>query len=119
MLFRSVQPGALNLNHDPRNGREYFNTSLFSLQPLGTPGTAARRLFYGPGIQNFDVALSKSVSFGDTRSLQFRLETFNTFNHAQFFGPASVNGEITSGAFGQVVGANAPRLVQLGAKLVF
>jgi hypothetical protein len=48
-----------------------------------------------------------------------RLETFNTFNHAQFFGPASVNGEITSASFGQVVNADAPRLVQLGAKLAF
>ena len=35
----------------------------------------------------------------------------------QCFGPASVNGEITSSAFGQVVSADAPRLVQLGAKL--
>jgi hypothetical protein len=102
-----VRPGSLNLNHDPRNGLPYFNTSLFSLQPLGQPGTAARRMFYGPGVDNFDMALSKAISMGESRSLQFRLETFNTFNHAQFFGPTSVNGEITSDAFGQVVGAAA------------
>jgi hypothetical protein len=30
-----------------------------------------------------------------------------------------VNGEITSAAFGQVVSADAPRLVQLGAKFSF
>jgi hypothetical protein len=97
----------------------YFNTSLFSLQPLGTPGTAPRRLFYGPGIANFDIALSKVVRFDESKSLQIRLETFNTFNHVQFFGPASVNGEITSSAFGQVVSADPPRLVQLGLKLYF
>ncbi len=114
-----VQPGSLNLNHDPRNGQPYFNTSLFGLQPLGTPGTAARRLFYGPGTENFDVALSKSVRLTEATSLQFRLETFNTFNHAQFFGPASVNGEITSSAFGQVLGAAAPRLVQAALKITF
>jgi hypothetical protein len=51
--------------------------------------------------------------------LQLRLETFNTFNHAQFFGPASVDGEITSSAFGQVVSADSPRLVQLAAKIRF
>ena len=44
-----MQSGPLDLNHNPRNGLPYFNTSLFSLQPLGTPGTAPRRLFYGPG----------------------------------------------------------------------
>lgn len=114
-----LQPGALNLNRDPRNGLAYFNTSLFSLQPLGTPGTAPRRLFYGPGMQNFDMALSKIIRLGEARSLQFRLEAFNAFNHTQFFGPASVNGEITSSAFGQVVSAAAPRLVQLGVRLAF
>ncbi len=111
--------GPLDINHNPRNGLPYFNTSLFSLQPLGQPGDAPRRLFYGPGMANFDIALSKTVSLRERMSLQFRLETFNTFNHAQFFGPASVNGEITRSAFGEVVSADAPRLVQLGLKLAF
>ncbi len=114
-----MKPGALGLNHDPRNGLPYFNTSLFSLQPLGTPGTAPRRLFYGPGMENFDVALTKAVRLTETAALQFRLESFNTLNHAQFFGPAAVNGEITSGAFGQVVSAAPPRLVQAALKLTF
>jgi hypothetical protein len=114
-----LRPGSLNLNHDPRNGRAYFNTSLFSLQPLGQPGSAARRLFYGPGVANLDIALAKSVSLGEARSLQFRLETFNTFNHAQFFGPTSVNGEITGAAFGRVVSVAAPRLVQAAVRVTF
>ena len=54
-------PGPLNLNSNPRNGNSYFNTSLFSLQPLGTPGNAKRRFFYGPGIDNYDMALLKNV----------------------------------------------------------
>ncbi|HEY4089443.1 MAG TPA: hypothetical protein VGM43_26120 [Bryobacteraceae bacterium] len=53
-----VRPGPLNLNHDPRSGRPYFNTSLFSLQPPGQPGNAARRMFYGPGVENFDLAIA-------------------------------------------------------------
>ena len=111
--------GALDLNHNPRDGQPYFNTSLFSLPALGSPGDAPHRLFYGPGLENFDIALLKSLALGESKALQFRLETFNTFNHAQFFGPASVNGEITSSAFGQVVSADSPRLVQLGVKLMF
>jgi hypothetical protein len=114
-----VSPGALDLNHNPRNGLPYFNTSLYSVPALGTPGTSARRLFYGPGQANFDIALAKTIGLGETRMLKIRLETFNTFNHAQFFGPSSVNGEITSSGFGQVVSAGAPRLVQLGMKFVF
>ena len=42
-----------------------------------------------------DIAPAKSVKLAESRALQVRLETFNTFNHAQFFGPTSVNGEIT------------------------
>ena len=102
-----MNSGPLHINDDPRNGLAYFNTSLFSLPPLGDPGSAARRMFYGPGMANFDIALLKTVSLAEGKSLQFRLETFNTFNHAQFFGPAAVIGEITSSAFGQVVGAAA------------
>jgi hypothetical protein len=115
----NVTQGALNLNHDPRNGLPYFNTSLYSLQPLGTPGNSARRVFYGPGIENFDMSIAKRTSLREGTTLEFRLESFNTFNHAQFFGPTSVNGEITSDAFGQVVQADAPRRVQAAVKLTF
>jgi len=112
-------PGPLDLNHNPRDGKPYFNTSLFNLQPLGTPGNADRRFFYGPGINNFDVALLKDLHLTESKQLQFRFEAFNVFNHAQFFGPTSVNGNISSSVFGDVVSAAAPRLVQLGAKFDF
>jgi hypothetical protein len=48
-----------------------------------------------------------------------RLEAFNIFNHAQFYGPAAVNGNIGSAGFGQIVNAAPPRLVQLGARFSF
>jgi hypothetical protein len=112
-------PGPLKLNHDPRNGTPYFNVSLFSLQPLGTPGNSPRRFFYGPGINNFDLALLKTMPLTESKSLQFRLESFNTFNHAQFYGGSSVDGNINSPTFGNVVSAAPPRLVQAGVKLTF
>jgi len=68
---------------------------------------------------NFDLALRKSFPIGYTRALEFRLETFNTFNHAQFFGPAAVNGDVDSGLFGQVVKAAPPRLTQAALKFTF
>jgi hypothetical protein len=115
----NFNPGNLDLNHNPRNGQHYFNTSQFSLNALGTPGSAKRRFFYGPGMGNFDMALLKNVRLTEAKSLQFRLEGFNVFNHAQFFGPQAVDGNIDSSTFGQVVNAAPPRLVQLGAKLLF
>ena len=110
--------GPLELNHDPRNGLPYFNTTLFHPNALGTPGTASRRVFYGPGMLNFDLALRRSFQW-EKRTLEFRAESFNTFNHAQFFGPVAVNGDIDSALFGQVVKAAPPRLVQLALKVTF
>ncbi len=111
--------GSLDVNTNPRNGEPAFNTALFSLPALGQLGTAARRFFYGPGIENFDAALHKNVRLSEYRSLEFRFEAFNVFNHAQFYGPAAVNGNITSASFGQVVSAAAPRLIQIAAKFSF
>ena len=112
-------PAIFSLNRNPRNGLAYFNTSLFSPNALGTPGTASRRSFYGPGSFNSDIALLKNVRFSEEKTLEFRLETFNTFNHTQFFGPAAVNGDIDSDLFGQVVKAAPPRLMQLAVKFTF
>jgi hypothetical protein len=114
-----VTAGSLNLNSNPRNGQSYFNAGLFSENALGTPGNASRRYFHGPGMENFDMALLKNLRLTEAKSLQFRLEAFNVFNHAQFFGPQAVDGNISSATFGQVVSAMAPRLVQAGVKFAF
>jgi len=115
----NVTAGSLNLNPNPRNGLPYFNANLFSENALGTPGNASRRYFHGPGMENFDMALLKNLRLSESKSLQFRLEGFNVFNHAQFFGAQAVDGNISSATFGQVVSAMAPRLVQAGVKFTF
>jgi Carboxypeptidase regulatory-like domain len=111
--------GPLRLNSNPRNGKPYFDAAQFPENALGTPGTARRRFFYGPGMNNFDIALLKNVRLTEAKSLQFRVEAFNLFNHAQFFGPQSVDGNIDSSTFGDVVSAASPRLMQVGAKFLF
>jgi carboxypeptidase family protein len=111
--------GPLDLSQNPHNGQPYFNLAQFSENSLGTPGNAKRRFFHGPGMDNYDMALLKNVRLSESKSLQFRIEGFNIFNHTQFFGPQSVDGNIGSSTFGDVVTAQPPRLVQLGAKLTF
>jgi hypothetical protein len=111
--------GPLDLNHNPRNGMPYFDTSLFSLPPLGSVGNSGRRLFSGPGIDNYDLTAQKNLKLTESKSLQLRLEAFNAFNHAQFYGPNSVDGNIGSATFGHVVSAAAPRLLQIALKMAF
>ena len=109
----------LNLNGNPRNGQPYFNVNAFTLNALGTPGDAGRRSFIGPGEINFDLALLKTFTISESKTLQFRLEAFNAFNHTNFFGPTAVNGDISSPLFGQVVSAAPPREVQGAVKFFF
>ena len=89
--------GPLHLNRNPRtSGNNYFDAAAFSMNALGTPGTSKRRFFYGPGADNYDMALAKSVPLTESTALLFRVEAFNVFNHAQFNGP--VRSMATSGA---------------------
>jgi Carboxypeptidase regulatory-like domain/TonB dependent receptor len=115
-------PGPLGLNHNPRNNNQlYFNTGLFASNALGTPGTANRRFFHGPGSDNYDMALAKVLPLTEAKSLLFRIEMFNTFNHAQFFGPASVDGNIDNlgTTFGHVVSSLPGRVMQAAVKFSF
>jgi hypothetical protein len=114
-----ISSGPLKLNTNPRNGQPEFNTNLFSEEALGQLGNSARRFFHGPGIENFDVQIGKNVRLTESKSLEIRAEAFNVFNHAQFFGPASVDGVVEDSNFGSVVSAAAPRLIQLAAKFHF
>jgi hypothetical protein len=112
-------PGCdLKINHDPANGPA-FNTDCFSVPALGQLGNAPRRFFYGPGIENFDLAVIKHVTFDKSKNLEIRLEGFNVFNHPQFYGAGAVDGNIVSPTFGNIETAAAPRFVQLAAKFTF
>jgi len=113
-------PGPLKINTNGRNGKPAFNTALFPIEAYGTLGNAKRRVFYGPGIENFDLTIQKNVRLAESKSLEFRAEAFNAFNHSQFYGPASVDGQVDDTQhFGNIVSAAAPRLVQLVAKFSF
>jgi Carboxypeptidase regulatory-like domain/TonB dependent receptor len=110
----------LEINSNPRNGRAEFNTTAFTTESPGQLGNVPRRFFYGPGINNFDMTLTKKLQLTESKSLEFRLEAFNVLNHAQFYGAGAVDGEVNNDPhFGQVVSAASPRLVQVAAKFSF
>ena len=111
--------GTLNINRNPRNNPLAFNTALFTPNALGTFGNSSRRFFYGPGIDNYDMALRKITTLTESASLELRLETFNTFNHAQFDGANSVDGNINDSTFGQILKSQPGRVSQLALKLSF
>ena len=102
----------------------YFNPALFSSEPFAGQGTANKRFFHGPGVNNWNLALLKDIKVTESKSLEFRAEFFNTFNHAQFYaggGAAAVDGNLANGPgkFGGAFNAAAARIGQLGAKFYF
>jgi hypothetical protein len=112
--------GPLHLNHNPRtNGNNYFDSTAFSMNALGTPGTSKRRFFYGPGLDNYDMAVAKKLALTESKAILFRVEAFNIFNHTQFNGPSSVDGDIGSSTFGSAISAAPPRILQGALKYSF
>jgi hypothetical protein len=70
----------------------------------------------GPGINNFDIALLKNIQIKESIRMQFGVETFSAFNHAQF---EAVGAQIGAATFGQVIDARDPRVIQLRAKFTY
>lgn len=106
-----------NFYFDPTAFDCTFNGSL-SLAPgsLASFGNLGRNTLRGPGINNWDISFLKRTKLTESKSLEFRAEMFNAFNHAQFLNP---NNQGFSGTFGQISKTRGPRLVQFALKLYY
>ena len=106
--------------NQPHTANQWVTRSPFQqLDPVaqaGQFGNEGRNVVRGPGIQNVDLSLFKSFSLGESRRLQFRAECFNLLNHANLRLPQN---DLESPAFGQILQAGSPRLLQLAVKVVF
>jgi Carboxypeptidase regulatory-like domain/TonB dependent receptor len=94
----------------------WFNTGAFAFPAPGTFGNAGRNILDGPGYQNFNASLVKNTALTEDVNLQFRVETFNLFNHPNFNLPDNFLGSPT---FGRISSARDPRHIQFGLKLLF
>ena len=65
---------------------------------------------------SFNASLSRTVSFGETRSLEMRFNASNVFNTVQYSG---VGTQVNDSRFGQVTGAAAPRSFTYSARFRF
>lgn len=103
----------------------FFNTEAFERPQRGSFGNAPKDVFRGPGINNFDISLLKSIPFPfEGHRLQFRTELYNAFNHTQFSDVDTAARFDTAGRqvntrLGQLIGARTPRQIQLSLRYVF
>jgi hypothetical protein len=104
-------------NDGPKTIVEWFNKGAYVLQSPTAYGNAMRNGIVGPGIFNFDTSILRNFALGGTKSLQLRLEAFNTFNQPVWNDP---NTNVTSAQYGNITSTRKPmRELQLGVKFGF
>ena len=104
--------------------------SPFVLQPIdgiragtvGTPclGNSARNQFTGPGYVDYDMAIQKLFKLAEKLSLSLRVESYNLFNHPNYYNPIStfsLDGVTEYSQFGQIKSAHNARQFQFGIRL--
>jgi hypothetical protein len=122
-------------------GKLLYNPTAYTL-PVGlTFGDGARNTLRLPGRFNSNIGLFKTFPFKERYMFEFRVETFNTFNHTQlnsFDGSISSGGagltssmgcnpgaslasgnDPTCGGFLVLNGAHDPRIMQFGLRFQF
>jgi hypothetical protein len=111
-----ISSGALPSSQQSIN--EWFNTAAFVIPSTPEYGDAGRNILRAPGLNDIDIAMSKSFSLGsvETRRLQIRSEFFNALNHTNLGVPVN---SIDSPAFGTITSSLPGREIQLGARLEF
>lgn len=112
----------------PKTVAEWFNPAAFSAPTCATGpdcyGNLGHDFVRGPGRDDWNLSLFKSFVISEARGsrFEFRVESFNTWNHTQFKGDYNTGGissNFGASNFGAITGAFDPREFQLGAKLYF
>jgi hypothetical protein len=103
--------------------KEWFNPAAFTQPPINTTtpscpncGNVSRNSVAGPGTVQNNMALSKTMQLGGTRSTEFRATANNVFNTVQYTG---VDTNAASPSFGQVTSTAAMRTFQFTARFRF
>lgn len=114
-----------NLPADVPGGVYWFNPAAFEAPADGTYGTSKRAPFTLPGVNQWDLTLSKNWYPTQAARVQFRAEMINAFNHTQFTGinaacpntASSLSCVVAGSRFGQLTSTRNPREVQLGIRV--
>ena len=95
---------------------QYFDTSKFTPNAVGTFGNSGKNIIRGPGYFNTDFGVLKYTRLTERAGLQFRAEFFNIFNNVNFNAP---NTNQSAAQFGRITSSLDPRILQFGLKLLF
>ena len=95
---------------------EWFNTAAFSAPLTGQFGNAGRNTIIGPGMVDFDMALSKNFPIREAMGLQVRVSANNVFNTPHF---TAIDTVVGSPTFGRVTAVGPMRTLQIASRFRF
>lgn len=96
---------------------QWFNPAAFAVPQPFLFGNSARNMLFGPGLFSLNAAVFKNTQLTEKLNLEFRAESFNTPNHANFGNPAS-NISVPA-TVGRINSAGEARTIQFGMRLAF
>lgn len=118
----SYPKNATSSQSNPNGTMQWFDPSAFApnLLPgnsnVATWGSLGFNGVWGPGRDNWNIAMFKTFGFTERLHFELRVESYNTWNHPQM---NAVNSTTGGPDFGKVTSAYDPRVFQIGAKMVF
>jgi hypothetical protein len=115
-LDRPDVVGEWRISRDRRGPDRWFNQAAFARNQPFRFGNAGRNILESPGTVRFDLTAHKDFRFTERIHSQFRAEVFNATNTPIFDGP---NLQVGNPNFGLITNAGAPRILQLGLKILF
>ena len=114
-LRPDIVPGQLISVADP-SIHEWFNVSAFAAPLHGQYGNARRNSIEGPGARVFDMAFTKVIPLKESRILEVRAQLSNMFNTPQYI---TIDSNLNSPTFGQVIAVGAMRTIQFTTRFRF
>ncbi len=116
---RADQIGDPSLSGDRSRAEQitqWFNTSAFTTNALGTFGSVGRNSLRGPRYSAVDLGVHKTFDLVGSVKTQVRFEAFNALNNVNLNLPV---GNVTSGNFGRILSASDPRILQFALRVSF
>ena len=126
----SIKPGC-NVHSGLTAQFQRLNMTCFFQPAPGVYGNTSRNFLRQPGINNFDMGLSKSVTIFEQVKFALRVDTFNTFNHHQYAinvgglatggsgGGSAIDNGLGDSLKGLITSSSPGRIIQLSGKLTF
>lgn len=128
---RANYASGCDIHGGPSGQFQRINPSCFTQPAIGTYGNTARNFLRQPGINDWDLGLTKSFSLGEGAAFALKFDSFNTFNHHQYYiytgalatggsgGGSAIDNGVGDSLFGQITSSAPARIIQLSGKITF